>query len=593
MNNILFINKLCNCYSNEKLNDSWDSVKKDMQIIKTAKTPLSSLAQRIVLDGLLDEKTTREAYQQARQSNTPFVIYLVKNKLIHSLTLATIASQDYGIPLFDLSAFDKKQIPTHLVSDHLIRSHHALPLFKRDDHLHIAISDPSNQAALDEIKFHTHLTTMAVLVEEEKLTRLIDEYLSSQETTLLDEPLIINDSVQPADIISEIEDAPIVRFVNKILIDAINKGASDIHFESYENACRIRFRIDGILHEVTHPPFSMANRIISRLKVMAQLDISERRLPQDGRFKLTLSKNRALDFRMSSCPTVSGEKIVMRLLDPTCANLDIDSLGFSLKNKEQFLKAIHKPQGMILVTGPTGSGKTVTLYSALNILNTPSVNISTVEDPVEIYINGINQVSIHSKTGLTFATTLRSFLRQDPDIIMVGEMRDLETADIAIKAAQTGHLVLSTLHTNSAPETLSRLVNMGIPAYNIATSVTIILAQRLARRLCEQCKEPQKIPRHELMKEGFSKELFESIVIFGPNAKGCDDCTDGYKGRVGLYEVMPISDAMGEIIMSGGNAQAVAKLAAAEGMQTLRQAGLEKIIAGCSSLKEINRVTLD
>lgn len=565
------------------------------------KTPFSGLARHLVLDGLLDEATAQSCLEKAFTNKIPFVIYLVQNKIVNPLELAISASQDFGVPLFDLSAYDKEHIPTKVINEQMVRRHHALPLFKRGEHLFVAISDPSNQTALDEIKFHTGLVTHSILVEENKLALLIEEHLAAEEKialgdltdTSLDELVISSgeESAGETATESETDDAPIVRFVHKILLDAINKQASDIHFEPYEKFYRIRFRIDGILYEMASPPVTLANRISSRLKVMSQLDISERRIPQDGRFKLTLSKKRSIDFRISTCPTVNGEKVVMRILDPSSATLGIDALGYEMEQKKQFLEAIHRPQGMILVTGPTGSGKTVSLYTALSILNTPKVNISTVEDPVEIHLQGVNQVNINLKTGLTFASALRSFLRQDPDIIMVGEMRDLETAEIGIKAAQTGHLVLSTLHTNSAAETLTRLANMGVPPYNIATSVTLIIAQRLARHLCDGCKRPVKIPPDELIKEGFAEAEIANLVIYGPI--GCEKCINGYKGRTGLYETLKLSEAIGQIIMGGGNSLDIAKQARQEGMISLRESGLKKVRDGATSLEEVNRVTTD
>jgi len=494
-----------------------------------------------------------------------------------------------------------ENLPTSLVDEKLIRQHHALPLFKRGNRLFVAVSDPTNLQALDEIKFHTGISTEAILVEEDKLGKAIDKALDSADTSmtdLLDEDLDNlkitsgddenrkDDSMDP-----DIDDTPVVRFVNKVLLDAINKGASDIHIEPYEKSFRIRFRQDGVLLEVASPPQTMANRLVARIKVMSRMDIAERRVPQDGRIKMALSKKRAIDFRVNSCPTLFGEKVVLRILDPSSAKLGIDALGYEEEQKQLYLDNLNKPYGMILVTGPTGSGKTVSLYTGLNILNTPDRNISTCEDPVEINLAGINQCNMNPKAGLTFASALRAFLRQDPDIIMVGEIRDLETAEIAIKAAQTGHMVMSTLHTNDAPQTLTRLANMGVPPYNIASSVNLIIAQRLARRLCNNCKKPVDVPKAALLEEGFREDELSGLTIYGP--VGCDQCAEGYKGRVGIYQVMPVSEAIGRIIMENGNAMQIADQARKEGVADLRQSGLKKVRDGVTSLEEINRVTKD
>ncbi len=567
-----------------------------------SKPPFHSLANRLIEDGLLAENIAREAIAQSVSMRVPFITFLVQQKLVNPTQLASAVAHDFGLPLLDLDTFDAELIPSKLVSEKLIRKHHVLPLLQKGKLLHLAAADPTDQNALDEIKFHTGLNTRCVVVEEDKLSILIDHILTAQETaalgdlsdTALDELAISSEdeddtNVKPTG--SESEDAPIVRYVHKIVLDAIKRGASDIHFEPYEKSFRIRFRADGILYEIASPPANLATRITARIKIMAQLDISERRIPQDGRFKMVLSKKRAIDFRVSSCPTVNGEKIVIRILDPGSAAIGIESLGFEPWQKDIFNKAISRPQGMILVTGPTGSGKTITLYTALNLLNTTEVNISTVEDPVEIYLSGVNQVNINVKAGLTFAAALRAFLRQDPDVIMVGEMRDLETAEIGVKAAQTGHLVLSTLHTNSAPETLTRLVNMGVPGYNIATSVSLIVAQRLGRRLCPHCKKEVTIPEEELLREGFKPEELSTLKILGP--VGCDLCTNGYKGRIGLFELLPMTEATGEVIMRNGGALELTQQARKAGMQTLRESGLSKVKMGLTSLAEINRVTKD
>ncbi len=565
---------------------------------------ISGLAGRLIQDAHLSEEDARSAIAEAKKRKKPLVSYLVESQMVSARQIAESASQEFGVPIFDLGAMDMEATAVAKVSEKLIRHHHALPLIKRGKRLFVAVADPTNLDALDELKFHTGLTTDAVLVEEDKLARAIDTALESQDKGMglgdmnLDEDLenldvtAGDDDDRGADVSeAETDDAPVVRFVNKVLLDAINKGASDIHIEPYEKVFRVRFRQDGVLREVAAPPIGLAPRISARLKVMSRMDIAERRVPQDGRIKMSLSKNRAIDFRVNTCPTLFGEKIVLRILDPSSAKLGIDQLGYEEEQKKRFLDAIHRPYGMVLVTGPTGSGKTVSLYTALNILNTEDRNISTVEDPVEINMAGINQVNLNVKAGLTFGAALRAFLRQDPDIIMVGEIRDLETAEIAVKAAQTGHLVLSTLHTNDAPQTLTRLANMGIPPYNIASAVNLIIAQRLARRLCNNCKQPVEIPKEALLKEGFLEEDLADLQIYGP--KGCEQCNEGYKGRVGIYQVMPISEAMGRIIMEGGNSMQLADQAKKESINDLRRSGLIKVKNGVTSLDEVNRVTKD
>ncbi|HEB95268.1 MAG TPA: type IV-A pilus assembly ATPase PilB [Sedimenticola thiotaurini] len=562
---------------------------------------LSGLARRLVFDQLLTEEQANRAHEEALKKRVSFVTYLVENKILDSLSIAQAASQEFGVPLFNLDVLDMEVIPTKLVEEKLIRTHHALPLFKRGNRLFLGVSDPTNLHGLDEIKFHTGLTTEAVVVEEDKLTRVIETALQAEETTMsellagdLDNlDITIDDGEERQDDAADmdIDDAPVVRFVNKVLLDAINGGASDIHFEPYEKSFRVRFRQDGMLHEVASPPVNIASRLTARIKVMSRMNIAERRVPQDGRIKMVLSRNRSIDFRVNTCPTLYGEKIVLRILDPTSAQVGIEQLGFEEEQRTAFMEAIGKPYGMILVTGPTGSGKTVSLYTGLNLLNKPDINISTVEDPVEIQVPGINQVNMNPKTGLTFAEALRAFLRQDPDIIMVGEIRDLETAEIAVKAAQTGHLVLSTLHTNDAPQTLTRLANMGVPPFNIASSVNLIMAQRLARRLCPHCKTPDDLPREALLEEGFQEEELDGLVVY--KAVGCDRCTRGYKGRVGIFQVMPVSEEMGRLIMEGGNSLQLADQAASEGIANLRQSGLKKVKDGITSLEEINRVTKD
>ena len=560
---------------------------------------LGGLARRLVMDGLLDEATALDAHEKSLKKRQHFVSYLVSNKILKSSEIALSGSQEFGVPLFDLSVMDLDSAPVNLVSDKLIHQHHALPLFKRGNRLYIAVSDPTNLAAIDEFKFHTGINTEAVLVEEKKLEKVIEEALEKMDTTMsdlmdadLDNLDVSSGETDNADgdvTESDIDDTPVVRFVNKVLLDAINKGASDIHLEPYEKDFRVRFRHDGVLHEITNPPRSLAMRIVARLKVMSRMNIAERRVPQDGRIKMQLSKNRAIDFRVNTLPTLYGEKVVLRILDSSTAQLGVDVLGFEEDQKKLYLDAIKKPYGMVLVTGPTGSGKTVSLYTGLNILNTPDVNISTCEDPVEINMMGINQVNVNPKAGLDFATALRAFLRQDPDIVMVGEIRDLETAEIAVKAAQTGHLVLSTLHTNDAPQTLTRLANMGVPPYNIASAVHLIMAQRLARRLCEKCKKERDIPDEALLKAGFREDQLRELKIYGP--VGCDACTGGYKGRVGIYQVMPVSEEMGRLIMEGGNSMQLEAQAEKEGVDNLRASGLRKVAAGITSLEEVDRVT--
>lgn len=562
------------------------------------KIHLQGLAKSLVQVGLLNEADAQNHIDEARKKRIPFTTYLVTNNILDSLDIATHASKEFGIPLFDLDALDTERAPVNLVSDKLIIQHHALPIFKRGNRLFIALADPTNVQAQDEIKFHTSTNTETILVEEAKLAKAIEVALEAADTSmadLLDEDLDNleisggDDQATTDDVDTDIDDAPVVRFVNKILLDSIKKGTSDIHLEPYEKFFRIRFRNDGMLHEIASPPANLATRIISRIKVMSRMDIAERRIPQDGRIKMALSRNRAIDFRVNTCPTLFGEKIVLRILDPTSAQIGIEQLGFEEEQQKLFLEAIAKPYGMILVTGPTGSGKTVSLYTGLNILNTGDKNISTAEDPVEITVPGINQVNMNPKAGMTFPVALRAFLRQDPDIIMVGEIRDLETAEISVKAAQTGHLVLSTLHTNDAPQTLNRLVQMGVPAYNIASSVLLIMAQRLARRLCEHCKKESNLPNDILLQAGFKENEIGNLTIFEPT--GCDKCVNGYKGRVGIYQVMPITESINRIILDGGNALQLTEQAKADGVNDLRESGLNKVRLGVTSLEEIDRVT--
>jgi type IV pilus assembly protein PilB len=563
-------------------------------------TPLNGLARRLVYDEILDEDTVRKAQESAHRDKKSLVSYLVGKQLANGIRIAEVAAEEFGIPFIDLRSYTTELSPQKIIDNKLIKLHRTLPLWKRGKRLFIGMSDPTNIHAFDQIKFHTGLTTEPIIVEEAALNVAIDKYLSAQEKSLgdMDEVSLENldlevrneDDVSEVDL-KGVDEAPVVKFVNKVLLDAIRVGASDIHFEPYEKIYRVRFRTDGILQEVARPPASLRHRLAARLKVMSQMDISERRVPQDGRIKMRLSKSRAIDFRVNTLPTLWGEKVVLRILDPSSAQIGIDALGYEPEQKDMYMKALNQPQGMILVTGPTGSGKTVSLYTGLNILNTPELNISTAEDPVEINLEGINQVHVNPKVGLGFPEALRSFLRQDPDIIMVGEIRDLETAEIAVKAAQTGHLVLSTLHTNSASETLTRLLNMGIPAFNVATSVSLIIAQRLARRLCKECAVPLNVPKHTLIEEGFSEELLETATIMHP--AGCERCNKGYKGRVGIYEVVRITPDIARMIMGNSNSIEIATQAQREGFPNLRQSALKKCAQGVTSLEEVNRVTKD
>ncbi|WP_407829276.1 type IV-A pilus assembly ATPase PilB [Shewanella algae] len=557
------------------------------------------LSTLFIRKGLLDESSLAEAIKQSQKNKQTLVTTLVTSQLLSARTIAELCYEEYGTPLLDLNEFDLSSIPEEFLNKKLIEKHRCLPLFKRGNRLYIATSDPTNIAALEDFQFSAGLHAEAILVEEDKLSKalekVLEEDLSSLDLNGLDEESLAGIEVADTDKRQQEEnegkdDAPIVIYINKILTDAIRKGASDLHFEPYEKRYRIRFRIDGLLHEVSEPPISLSGRISARLKVMSKLDIAERRVPQDGRIKMKLSRNKSIDFRVSTLPTLWGEKIVMRILDSSSAQLGIEKLGYEEDQKQAYLEMLARPQGMILVTGPTGSGKTVSLYTGLNILNTEERNISTAEDPVEINLEGVNQVHINPKAGLTFASALRSFLRQDPDVVMVGEIRDLETAEIAIKAAQTGHLVLSTLHTNSSAETLTRLLNMGVPGYNIASSVNLIIAQRLARRLCPECRQPEDIPEHELLQLGFTQQQIDAgFTPYKPC--GCEFCSGGYKGRVGIYEVMKMSDEIARTIMEGGNSLQIATTAKQQGMRDLRLSGLLKVIQGVTSIAEVNRVT--
>jgi type IV pilus assembly protein PilB len=565
-------------------------------------TALSGLPRRLVQDGIVEEEAMLEALQETKSSGATIVEYLVTEELADAQSVAVAASHEFGVPLFDLDALEMDLDVIRTVDQKLISKHRVMPLILRGKRLFLAVSDPTNLQAIDEIKFQSGFRIDPVVVEQNKLQEYVSRALEAVDTSMSgmgdddfdlesldisggDEELDESDS-------DAIDDAPVVRFVNKVLLDAIKKGCSDVHFEPYEKTYRVRTRLDGILKNVAAPPIMLAPKVCARLKVMARLDIAERRLPQDGRIKMKLSKTRAIDFRVNTCPTLFGEKIVLRILDPNSAKLGIDALGYDPVQKKLYMDALERPHGMILVTGPTGSGKTVSLYTGLNILNTEERNISTAEDPAEINLPGVNQVNVNNKVGLTFASALKAFLRQDPDIIMVGEIRDLETAEIGIKAAQTGHLVLSTLHTNDAPTTLTRLVDMGVKPYAIATSIRLIIAQRLARKLCDNCKEVLDIPAEALMAEGYTQEeIDDGLRVYG--AIGCKSCESGYKGRAGIFQVMPVSDATARIIMAGGNATDIADQAAAEGVWDLRKSALEKVKAGITSLDEVNRVTIE
>jgi type IV pilus assembly protein PilB len=561
---------------------------------------LTGLAKHLVQAELLTEKSAQQAFQQAQRNRVPLVHFLVQNKLVKSRQIAEVASEQFGVPFLDLSMLDKDVQPKGLVSERLIRQHHALPLWRRGNKLFVGVSDPTNHQATNDIQFSTGLTTEAILVEDDKLTDAIDKFFDSNNTGLEDlgdidldgvDVETVDDNKNETHAGQDADDAPVVRFVNKMLLDAIRSGSSDLHFEPYEKLYRVRVRTDGMLREVARPPINLAGRISARLKVMANLDISERRKPQDGRIKMRISKHKAIDFRVNTLPTLWGEKVVMRILDPSSAQMGIDALGYEPHQKDLYLQALKQPQGMILVTGPTGSGKTVSLYTGLNILNTVDINISTAEDPVEINMEGINQVNVNPKQGLDFAQALRSFLRQDPDVIMVGEIRDLETAEIAIKAAQTGHLVLSTLHTNSAAETLTRLQQMGVAGFNIATSINLIIAQRLARKLCPHCKKEIELPRETLIKEGFPEARLGSFKVYEP--VGCEHCNGGYKGRQGIYEVVKNTQALQRMIMEQSNSIDIARQMRREGFNDLRTSGLEKVMQGVTSLEEVNRITKD
>ncbi len=570
--------------------------------VAAKRSNLTGLPRRLVQEGICAQDKVQAAIAAAKKEKTTLVAHLIKNKLADAQDVAMAASHEFGVPTLNMESMVIEVDVCKLVNQDLLIKHRVLPLVKRGKRIFIAVSDPTNLHALDEIRFQTGLSVEAVIVEQDKLEREVDKAMEALDTSmdayddddfdLENLEIGADEGFKPDEITSaDIDDAPVVRFVNKILLDAIRKGASDVHFEPFEKFFRVRVRQDGVLREVAKPPVALAGKVCARLKVMSRLDIAERRVPQDGRIKMRISKNRAIDFRMNTCPTLFGEKIVLRILDPASAQMGIEMLGYEDFQQKLYEDQLDKPYGMILVTGPTGSGKTVSLYTGLNILNSIDRNISTAEDPVEINMPGVNQVNVNYKVGLNFALAMKAFLRQDPDVIMVGEIRDLETADIAIKASQTGHLVLSTLHTNDAPSTLTRMVDMGVKPYAIATSVSLIIAQRLARKLCD-CKEKREIPGEALLKEGFTREdVKNGLVIYEP--KGCSRCVGGYKGRTGIYEVMPVSNEIGQIILQDGDATQVAAQAALEGVWNLRRSALEKVKKGITGLEEINRVTLD
>lgn len=556
------------------------------------------IALRLVQDGLVTEQAMQTALAQSQQEKMNLIAYLIENKLAAADKVAWLIAREFGDPLIDLDALNTDYIPKSAVEEKIIREFNILPIYQRGNRLFVAMSDPTRVDALDALRFGTRMMVETVVAEHTKIKSTIDKIFSG--SSMQDfgdfDAADFGDEEKETDgdgttTLDSADDAPVVKFVNSMLIKAITMGASDLHFEPYEKSYRVRFRVDGVLQKMANPPIQLSGKIAARLKVMSQMDISERRVPQDGRIKLKISKERAIDFRVNSCPTLFGEKLVLRILDPSSAMLGIDALGYEPDQKALFMEALDKPQGMLLITGPTGSGKTVSLYTGLNILNTVETNISTAEDPVEINLEGINQVNVNNKVGLTFASALKAFLRQDPDIVMVGEIRDLETAEIAIKAAQTGHMVLSTLHTNSAPETLTRLRNMGVASFNIATSVNLVIAQRLARRLCKVCKRPTEVPRKSLLEMGFTEEDLNNPenVIYEP--VGCSECREGYKGRVGVYEVMKITPEISRIIMEDGNAIQIKDVALTQGFRDLRRSGIMKVLQGLTSVQEMYRVT--
>lgn len=566
----------------------------------TPTNKLSGLARTLIQENLLSEVEAHAIQAQANTVKAPFITQLVLSRKISAQMIAETSAKAFGFPYFNLDSFNADYLPTKKIDAKLMQSNRVMALQVRNNLLFVAVSDPTNLHALDSVQFQMGMALSPVVVEDDKLGRWIDKIIESSDTSMKsldvdddfdlggDDDHLIDEEVQTL----EVDDAPVVKFLNKMLIDAINMGASDLHFEPYEKFYRVRYRVDGILREITQPPLVIKEKLASRIKVISSMDISEKRIPQDGRMKLVLSKTRTIDFRVSTLPLINGEKIVMRILDPSSATLGIEALGYEAVQKDALLNAVSRPYGLVLVTGPTGSGKTVSLYTCLNILNNPGVNIATAEDPCEIPLAGINQVNVNDKQGLTFAAALKSFLRQDPDIIMIGEIRDLETADMAIKAASTGHMVLSTLHTNDAPSTLTRLLNMGVAPFNIASAVSLITAQRLARRLCKSCKVPIDVPKEALLGVGFTEaDLDGSWQLYGPKEGGCEMCNNGYKGRVGIYQVMPITDAISRIIMKSGTAHDIADQAKLEGVKDLRQSGLLKVKQGLTSIEEVESCT--
>ena len=561
---------------------------------------LNGLARVLVQENLLSEVEALAIQSQANLSKTPFISQLITSRKLSAEKIADTSSKSFGFPYLNLDAFNPDYLPTKNIDVKLMQANRVIGLQSRNNVLFVGISDPTNLHALDSVQFQMGMTLSPVVVEDDKLGKWIDRIVESKDTSMssldvdgdFELDLGGGEAEIEAETTQEVDDAPVVKFLNKMLLDAINMGASDLHFEPYEKFYRIRYRVDGILKDIAQPPLAIKDKLASRIKIISNLDISEKRIPQDGRMKLVLSKTRTIDFRVSTLPLIHGEKIVMRILDPTSATLGIEALGYEPIQKERLLNAVSRPYGLVLVTGPTGSGKTVSLYTCLNILNNPGVNIATAEDPCEIPLAGINQVNVNDKQGLTFAAALKSFLRQDPDIIMIGEIRDLETADMAIKAASTGHMVLSTLHTNDAPSTLTRLLNMGVAPFNIASAVSLITAQRLARRLCKNCKVPINVPKEILLGMGFIEDDFnEKFQIYGPKEGGCELCNEGYKGRVGIYQVMPVTDAISRIIMSNGNAIDIADQARAEGVNDLRRSGVLKVIQGLTSVAEVEACT--
>jgi type IV pilus assembly protein PilB len=566
----------------------------------TPSTKLSGLARTLIQEKLLSEDEANAIQAQANSIKSPFISQLIQSRKLSAQAIAEASAKAFGFPYFNLDTFNADYLPTKKIDSKLMQSNRVMALQVRNNILFVAISDPTNLHALDSVQFQMGMALSPIVVEDDKLGRWIDKIVESNDSSMKslnidDEFDLGGEAGEPIEDEAqtlEVDDAPVVKFLNKMLLDAINMGASDLHFEPYEKFYRVRYRVDGILREITQPPLAIKEKLASRIKVISSMDISEKRIPQDGRMKLVLSKTRTIDFRVSTLPLINGEKIVMRILDPSSATLGIEALGYEPVQKEALLSAVSRPYGLVLVTGPTGSGKTVSLYTCLNILNNPGVNIATAEDPCEIPLAGINQVNVNDKQGLTFAAALKSFLRQDPDIIMIGEIRDLETADMAIKAASTGHMVLSTLHTNDAPSTLTRLLNMGVAPFNIASAVSLITAQRLARRLCKSCKVPLEVPKEALLGVGFTEaDLDGTWQLYGPKEGGCELCNNGYKGRVGIYQVMPITDAISRIIMKSGTAHDIADQAKIEGVKDLRQSGLIKVMQGLTSVEEVEACT--